>query len=223
MLDFGQIWPKIVKNLILRSTVVVLRRVQRRIFKKLRPRKYAKNLGFPLKIRKSLRKAKEIEVSIVVLICYMTAERLGSVLLLQTKAINITMKRCFVQFHRFKTMGTAHGQIPLLMKNGRMATMIQEWMHVRRNHKSLFQVSYSKVFKTINLYAPKGLHLSGHSFRRGVLQELVRLGIKGEVIRQLSGHKTAYALFQYLREIPHDEHDRITELQANLEMAFEQA
>ena len=42
---------------------------------------------------RDLRKAKEIEVSIVVLICYMTAERLGSVLLLQTKAINITMKR----------------------------------------------------------------------------------------------------------------------------------
>ena len=107
-------------------------------------------------------------------ITWLLAMRLGTALLITTDGLTLEGVQKHVQCHRFKNLGTAHGQYPLMDTNP-LLQHVKTWQRIRQGHHLLFTLSNSTVLRTLSRMAKR--KLGGHSFRRGVLQELQRRGV----------------------------------------------
>ena len=155
----------------------------------------------------------QLQAMALIAIVWLTAMRLGTALLLTTKGLSLDTDQPGLQCHRHKNVGTAHGQHPL-MRAGPLVAVIRRWKATRKGKKMLFTWSRTTAMKT--LQAVIGVHIGGHSFRRGVLQELQRRGVPTKDLLAMSGHKSEHQLFQYLGLVPRDQHDTMVRMQEML-------
>ena len=139
----------------------------------------------------------------VVALAWMTAQRVGSILKLQTNAAKPGRS---VQFHLFKNKDTASGVYPFSLLAGRLGEDVKKWVETRRQKgkAALFNVSWTTLVRTMNSLKVSKHKLTGHSFRRGVLRELVRLKCPLKDLLRFSGHKTEKQLWDHLDMPPFD-------------------
>ena len=160
----------------------------------------------------ALKAAGEEEITVLAILTYVLAIRLGDALRLHADEIHLDRPRPYVQMHAFKLRGSgAHGRYPLALRS-RWKRWVNRWA-TKRNGRLLFRVEFQAALKIFDRVAP-ALQITGHSFRRGALQALIDAGYTASQVREVSQHKTDTALFDYLQELPHDFQDRVEDLQA---------
>jgi len=165
----------------------------------------------------ALTAAGEEELTALVILTYVLAIRMGDALRLHADEIHLNRKNPYIQMHAFKLRGGgAHGRHPLRLRDS-WKRKVARWA-TKRNGRLLFQVRFQRAIKTMDRVAP-ALQITGHSFRRGALQALIDAGYTAAQVREVSQHKTDTALYDYLKELPHDLQRRVEDLQQAVQSA----
>ena len=169
------------------------------------------------KLLKALHAAGQHQVAALAAVTFISAIRLGEALRLATKGFTAKME--MFQTFWFKNAGTAHGAHPLLGK-GHFHKSIKKWLITRRGHAAVFDIKWDKALEIINGHTIDGHttnHITGHSFRRGVLRAMLDLGAKAQELLEVSGHQTVKQLYQYLGKMPKDTANKTLRLQQLVE------
>ena len=164
------------------------------------------------KLLNALHAAGEHQVAALAALTFLSAIRLGEALRLPTKGF--TEKLNQFQTFWFRNAGTAHGVHPLLGK-GHFHKSIKKWLISRRGHAAVFDIKWEKALEIINRHTTN--HITGHSFRRGVLRAMLDLGAKAQELLEVSGHQTVKQLYQYLGMLPKDTAHKTLRLQQLVE------